>query len=201
MADTAAKWRQYSLLRLNGNVSAIRGNYEYRSSDRRSGNPRCGRYRRPESRLGRRSDFTYIAHCSCAGRARWRVERHLHVHCGNRKHNFVDDHTMWPRMRNCRSVELVGRERTLQRAGAVGGRPLDHDSDPARRSHVRRQQPRCGNDHIFMGRGNTRRHGVQPRGPRHVWQHRSQWFPRSYFRVHVDEGRLRFAIRNRSVQD
>ena len=57
--------------------------------------------------VGRRSDYTYVAHCSCPGRSRWGVERHLYLHCGLRKHNYVDDHTVWPRMRQCRSDRFV----------------------------------------------------------------------------------------------
>ena len=131
-----------------------------------------------------------FARCSCAGGSRCGVERYLHLYCGIRKHNYVDDHTVWPRMRQCRSDKLVGWERALHRASAVGRRPLEHDGCAARCPHVRRQQPRAGNDHIFMGRSNIRRHSVQPRGPRCVWQLRPRRFPRSYFRVHIDESRL-----------
>ena len=124
------------------------------------------------------------------GRSRRRIERHLHLHCRVRKHHYVDDHTVWHRMRHGRSYEFVGWERALHRASAVDWRSLEHDGRAARCPNVRRQQPRSGNDHIFMGRSNTRRHSVQPRGPRYVWQHRPRRFPRSYFRVHIDESRL-----------
>ena len=76
------------------------------------------------------------------------------------------------------------------RASAVGRRPLEHDGCAARRPHVRRQQPCSGDDHIFLGRRNIRRHSVQPRGPRCVWQNRPRRSPRSYVRVHIDESRL-----------
>jgi hypothetical protein len=97
---------------------------------------------------------------------------------------------VWPRMRHCRSYKFVGWERALQRASAVGGRSLEHDGCPTRCPNVRRQQPRSGYDHVFMGPGNTRRHSVQPRGPRHVWQQRPRRLPWSYVRVHIDESRL-----------
>ena len=116
-----------------------------------------------------------------------------------RKHHYMDDHTVWPGMRQRRRDEFVGRERALQRASAVGGRSLEHDGCPARCPNVRRQQPSSGNDRIFMGRGNTRRHSLQPRGPRYVWQGRPQRFPWSYFRVHIDESRLSESFCSRPV--
>ena len=48
------------------------------------------------------------------------------------------------------------------------GDQLEHDGCAAGRPHVRRQQPRSGNDHILLGRSNIRWHSVQPGGSRRV---------------------------------